>query len=51
MGKTKRRKGYELPHGGVMMKEKNEKIRTQEWHEKRKEEKRLQQRMKKLKRN
>lgn len=49
MGKTIRRKGFDRPLGGVMMKEKEDKTRSQEWHDKRKAEKKLQQKLKKLK--
>jgi len=48
MGKTKRRKGYELPHGGVMMKERVSEPQSPEWFEKRKKEKQMQRRLRKM---
>lgn len=49
MGKSKRRKGYELPNVGVMMKEKKDQPLSAEWYEERKKEKKLQQRLRKIK--
>ena len=49
MGKVKRRNVYELPKGGVLMRERKEKPLSSEWYEQRKEEKRLQQKLIKLK--
>lgn len=50
MGKTIRRKGFDYPLGRAMMKEKKEKPRSQEWYDHKKQEKKLQQKLRKLKR-
>jgi hypothetical protein len=49
MGKSKRRVGYEMPIFGVMMKEKKDRSLSNEWYEKRKSEKKMQRRLRKIK--
>lgn len=48
MGKTRRRRDHNI-NGGVMMQEKAEREFSKEWHEERKKEKQLQQRLRKIK--
>lgn len=48
MGKTHRRRDHSYPLSGVMMSEKVEKQRPQEWHDQRKKEKKLHQKLRKL---
>lgn len=49
MGKTKRRKGFELPLGGVYMRERVEKPKPAEWIEEKKAEKQKINKLRKLK--
>lgn len=50
MGKIRRRRDHSYPLSGVMMKERKDKPHTQEWYDQRKKEKKLHQKLRKLKR-
>lgn len=50
MGKTVRRKQYGSPVGGVTMRERKEQGKPSEWYAQRKDEKRITNKLRKLKR-